>query len=144
MQVGDRRERGASLVEMAFVAPLLLILLLGIIEFGAVFAQFNDVRHGAREGARFAAVNAGTATGIRDLVCDSMDFSNGIGAITVDITRAGSSLGSTASITVTAQVDSLSNAPLITSLLPGDVSSTIDFRLEQTATWAATTGMACP
>ncbi len=138
------RERGAAIVEMAMVAPLLLLLLLGIIEFGAVFAQFNDVRHGAREGARFAAVNGGSATAIRDLVCDSMDFSNGIGQITIDLTRTSDTLGSTATITVTADVDSLSNAPMISSMLPGDVSSTIDFRLEQKATWTATAGMVCP
>lgn len=138
------RERGAAIVEMAVVTPLLLLFLLGIIEFGAVFAQFNDVRHGAREGARFAAVNGGSATAIRDLVCNSMDFSNGIGNVTVDIARAGATLGSNATITVTADVNSLSNAPMITGFLPDDVSSTIDFRLEQRATWTATTGMACP
>jgi len=140
----ERKERGAALVEMAMVAPLLFLLLFGIIEFGAVFAQFNDVRHGAREGARFAAVNGGSATVIRDLVCDSMDFSNGIGTITVDLARTSANLGSTANITVTAQVQSLSGAPMISSILPADVDSSIDFRLEQKATWSATSGMTCP
>ena len=50
-------ERGASLVEFALIMPLLLILVLGIVEFGYLFAQFNEVRHAAREGARYAAVS---------------------------------------------------------------------------------------
>lgn len=141
---GDGREKGAALVEMAMVAPLLLLILFGMIEFGAVFAQFNDVRHGAREGARFAAVNSGSTTAIRDLVCNSMDFSNGIGQITVDLARGSANLGSTATITVTAGVDSLSGAPIIAGMLPSDVSSSIDFRLEQKATWNASAGMVCP
>ena len=49
-------DRGASLVEFALVMPLLVLLLFGIIEFGYLFAQHLDVRHGAREGARMASV----------------------------------------------------------------------------------------
>jgi TadE-like protein len=53
-----RRERGASIVEFAIVAPLLFLLLFGIIDFGWAFSQNLDVKHAAREGARLAAVNA--------------------------------------------------------------------------------------
>jgi Flp pilus assembly protein TadG len=45
------------MVEFAVALPLLLILVLGIIEFGFVLAQMNEIRHGAREGARYAAVS---------------------------------------------------------------------------------------
>ena len=54
---GRRRHRGAVLVEFALVAPLLFVLLFGIIEFGFAFVQWLDVRHGARETARLVAVN---------------------------------------------------------------------------------------
>jgi Flp pilus assembly protein TadG len=53
-------DRGASIVEFAIVAPVLFLLLFGIIDFGWAFSQNLDVRHAAREGARLAAVNAGT------------------------------------------------------------------------------------
>ena len=52
-----RGERGASLVEFALTAPFLILLLLGIIEFGWAFNQNLDVRHGARETARLVDVN---------------------------------------------------------------------------------------
>ena len=49
-----RREGGAALVEFAMLLPFLLILVLGIVEFGFLLGQFNEVRHGAHEGARLA------------------------------------------------------------------------------------------
>lgn len=58
----NKSERGANLVEFALVAPFLILLLFGIIEFAWVFAQDLTVKHGAREGARLAAVAFGTNT----------------------------------------------------------------------------------
>jgi hypothetical protein len=53
-----RRElRGQSLVEFALVLPILLILLLGILDFGRAVAAYNSVSNGARSGARVAIVN---------------------------------------------------------------------------------------
>jgi hypothetical protein len=53
-----RRDRGASLVEFALIAPILFLLLFGTIEFGRAVATFNSVNTAAREGARY-----GTAVG---------------------------------------------------------------------------------
>jgi hypothetical protein len=44
------------MVEFAIVVPLLLLLVLGIMEFGMVMHDYIMVVHGAREGARTAAV----------------------------------------------------------------------------------------
>ncbi|MCZ6566869.1 MAG: pilus assembly protein, partial [Actinobacteria bacterium] len=52
-----RGEKRANLVEFAILAPFLILLLFGIIEFAWVFATNLDVKHGAREGARITAVN---------------------------------------------------------------------------------------
>jgi hypothetical protein len=51
------RTRGQSLVEFALVLPILLILLLGILDFGRAIYAFNSVSNGARSGARVAIVN---------------------------------------------------------------------------------------
>jgi Flp pilus assembly protein TadG len=48
------KERGASLVEFALVAPLLFLLLFGVIEFARVAHGFTTVWTAAREGARYA------------------------------------------------------------------------------------------
>ena len=52
-----RTENGQSLVEFALVLPLLLILLLGILDFGRAVAAYNAVSNGARSGARVAIVD---------------------------------------------------------------------------------------
>lgn len=52
-----REERGAALVEFALVLPVLLLLILGTIYFGAAFNYWIDETHLANEAARFAAVD---------------------------------------------------------------------------------------
>jgi Flp pilus assembly protein TadG len=47
-------ESGAEIVEFAFTLPLLLLLMLGIIEFGFMFREYEVVTNAAREGARIA------------------------------------------------------------------------------------------
>lgn len=47
-------QQGASMVEFAIILPLLLLLLLAIIEFGALFWVKLTMQHAVREGARYA------------------------------------------------------------------------------------------
>jgi Flp pilus assembly protein TadG len=47
---------GQELIEFALVLPLLLLVLLGIIEFGLLFQQYEVVTNAAREGARIAVL----------------------------------------------------------------------------------------
>lgn len=49
-------EDGIAVVEFALVAPLLLILVFGIIDLGRAYSALNQLAASAREGARFAAV----------------------------------------------------------------------------------------
>ncbi len=51
-----RAERGAAAVEFALVLIPLIVLLLGIIEFGYIFNQQLTVTNAAREGARVLAI----------------------------------------------------------------------------------------
>ncbi len=47
-----RQERGAELIEMALVLPLLMLVIMGIIDFGFLFREMSVVTNAAREGAR--------------------------------------------------------------------------------------------
>jgi Flp pilus assembly protein TadG len=47
-------DRGAVTVEFALVLPVLLMLLLGVVEFGRLFMADQDVATASREGARYA------------------------------------------------------------------------------------------
>jgi Flp pilus assembly protein TadG len=47
-----RRARGAELVELALILPILLIIIAGIVDLGFMFQAFMVVNNAAREGAR--------------------------------------------------------------------------------------------
>jgi hypothetical protein len=51
-----RSERGAELIEVALTLPLLLLVVLGIIDFGFLFQRYEVVTNAAREGARVAVL----------------------------------------------------------------------------------------
>ncbi len=52
---------GTTIVEAAFVLPLLLLLLLGAIEYGWLFFNVQQITNAARQGARVAALPDVTA-----------------------------------------------------------------------------------
>lgn len=60
------RQHGQSVVELAIAMPLLLVLLLGTIDAGRVFAEYIQMRNAAVEGATFGSRhpfdNSGIAT----------------------------------------------------------------------------------
>jgi TadE-like protein len=153
--IGGRKDRGASLVEFAMVAPFLLLLIFGMVEFGWLFAQNLDVRHGAREGARLAAVNfpegpppnSGTRNAARrDLlvaeICSRMQTPEDAEVI---FWSHGGAVGDSATVTVNTPGETLTG--FIDFLLPSTLilTSTVETRLEQAATWINTGGaQACP
>ena len=51
-----RGERGATVVEFALIVPLLLVLVLGIAEFGRAFQVSGTLSSAAREGVRVMAL----------------------------------------------------------------------------------------
>jgi Flp pilus assembly protein TadG len=57
LRIRSGRERGAAAVEFALVLPLLVILLMGIIDFGLYFYNDLAVAHAARDAARYLSVN---------------------------------------------------------------------------------------
>jgi Flp pilus assembly protein TadG len=84
-------ERGQGLVEFALVLPLLLLVILGIVDFGKAFGYKNDETHLANAAARYASVNsfpsgtsAPNANAIRDSVKATApnELKNGTGSIT--------------------------------------------------------------
>lgn len=56
-------EAGVSVVEFALVLPLLMVLLLGVLDFGRAFNYWIDQTHLANEAARWAVVNKNPGSG---------------------------------------------------------------------------------
>ena len=61
MRERSRDERGASVVEFALIVPLLVVLVLGIVEFGHAFQVQGTLSAAAREGARVMALQSNPA-----------------------------------------------------------------------------------
>ncbi len=110
-----KNQEGQSLVEFALVIPLLLIILMGIIEFGLMFNSFIVITNGSREGARLASLG-GTDTEIVErveLVTRSIDITN----ITVTISPNYSSRSNGEMVTVLVEYDYQMISPIISNLL---------------------------
>lgn len=63
-----RAQLGQAIVEFAFVAPALLFIAMGLVDFGRVFYAYQSLANAAREGARHCALNPGDAAGVQTRV----------------------------------------------------------------------------
>ena len=64
-QLSNRKSRGQSLVEVALILPVVVMLLLGLLDFGRAYYTIVALRDAADEGAAFGATNPSNITGIR-------------------------------------------------------------------------------
>lgn len=87
-----RHSKGQSLVEFALVAPILFLLIGGIIQFGIVFWDQNTLNQVVRDAGRYAAtVQDCTSTSQADVVAKTQAIANAApfagtyGAITVSL-----------------------------------------------------------
>ena len=73
-----RSDQGQTLVEFALILPILLLLVIGIFDFGSAFNSKNDLNFLANTAARYAEVNSCTPCGtqtIADYVKSTADTS---------------------------------------------------------------------
>ncbi len=76
---GGWARRGAAIVEMAVVSPLLLTMIFGVIEFGNSFMIRQMLTNAAREGARVAVIQpVADDSAIRSAVRTAMAARGGI------------------------------------------------------------------
>ena len=116
-------DRGQSIVEFALVVPLLLLLLVGIIEFGRLWMTMNVLTGAAREGVRVAAVTAPDEDRVINTVQNYLISANLSGST---ITVSGPN--SFSEVTVTVQLD---YDTIFFGFIPGLGSS---FQLTRSAT----------
>src|SRR4029453_15663868 len=67
-----RSEGGAALLEMAFALPLLLLVCVGILEFGRAYQTWQVITNAAREGARIAVLPGMDDAAVRTRVREYM------------------------------------------------------------------------
>jgi Flp pilus assembly protein TadG len=117
-----RDEHGASAVEFAFIVPLLLVLVLGIAEFGHAFQVQGTLSAAAREGARVMALQndpAAARAAVRD-AAPTLDP-----AVTdAQITVAPTACPPTSTVTTNVRVTVVYPMPFLTDFFGADIDLT--------------------
>jgi Flp pilus assembly protein TadG len=83
-----RDDRGQELVEYVLILPVLMLFLLGIMEFGIVVFAYDSVANVAREGARYGIIHPEDSAGIEATARASATGLNPA-ALQFTITRSG-------------------------------------------------------
>jgi Flp pilus assembly protein TadG len=65
-----RCQRGAELIELALVLPILLLVFAGIVDFALMFQRYLTINNAAREGARIAVLPGYTQTDVQNRVTE--------------------------------------------------------------------------
>lgn len=124
-----RNRRGQALVELALTLPLLIMLVMGIIEFGRIFHSYILVTNASREGARIAITGADNTT----IISRVNDVSGTLGSVTVVITPNDKALRkSNTSVEVNVKHNLSLITPLLDTIVPNPIqlSSATSMRME--------------
>jgi Flp pilus assembly protein TadG len=88
----NKSERGAALIEAAVTIPMLLLVAVGIFEFGRAYQTWQILTNAAREGARIAVLSAPSSSLVEQRGREYMAAGqlSESGAATVDVNRSAS------------------------------------------------------
>jgi Flp pilus assembly protein TadG len=79
-------ERGQALLEVALTLPLLLLVAIGIFEFGRAYQTWQVLTNAAREGARVAVLPGSNDAAVEDRVQEYLEAGLLSAADEVDVT----------------------------------------------------------
>ena len=86
-------DRGSQLVEFALIFPLLLLVVMGVVDFGLMFQRYEVLTNAAREGARVAALPTYGSADVTNRVTQYLAGSGVTGATTTYLTPAPVNVG---------------------------------------------------
>ena len=96
-----RSDRGAVAVEFALIFPILIVILIGIIEYGSMFNAQLLVTGAAREGARAMSVSGSVAQAQSAAVDASDGLAPALTTADVNVSSATCTDGSDVTVTIT-------------------------------------------
>lgn len=96
-----QNERGSAAVEFALVLPVLLLLVMGIIEFGHAYNAQLTVTQAAREGVRVMAISNDPATARAATKNAATSLYPALSDANVAISPAACTPGAKATVTIT-------------------------------------------
>lgn len=134
-------ERGASIVELAFIAPVLALIVMGVLDLARGYQLQIRLENAAREGAAFARVQpndvscpgdadiVGRVTAEEERIASQAGFrivvlgEDAGGAMTVPVTGCG---GTTVTSGERVRVEAIATFDVLTPMVERIVGSTID------------------
>jgi Flp pilus assembly protein TadG len=102
--------RGAAVVEFAFVAPLFVMLVFGMIEFGRLVMVQQMLTNASREGARLGVLSDTTDTEVKSKVVSYLSSSS-ITIATSDVSVSYPDSGEAVAVTVSVPFNQVSWLP---------------------------------
>lgn len=96
-------QEGASLAEFAILAPLFVVLLFGLLEFGLAMYTKGVVSNASREGARLGVVFSTPRKTVEQITAQVQDYLNRSGfsaPVTITVSGAAGASGSPLTVTV--------------------------------------------
>ncbi|MCA4135134.1 TadE/TadG family type IV pilus assembly protein [Arthrobacter sp. M4] len=101
------KERGAVAVEFAIVAPILVLLLMGIMEYGRAYNAQVSLTNAAREGVRVMAVNNNQTTAKTAAKNAAVSLSPALTDSNIAFSAASCTTGAQMTVTITYSLSTL-------------------------------------
>ena len=118
LKLNKKNSRGQSLVETAIVLPIILLIIMGIIEFGLLFNNYIIITNASREGARKAAIG-GTDSEIIQVV-ENVTTTLELSKMTISVSPSFSSRRHGAQVKVEVVYRASLITPIIGKFFPGE------------------------
>ena len=122
-----RNQRGAALIEAAITIPMMLLISVGIFEFGRAYQTWQVLTNAAREGARMAVIQGSTDADVTARVRSYMQAGSlpNYGSATVSVQRSVALTGAdTASqIQIDYPFQFMVLSPVVQLVVPGDTKT---------------------
>lgn len=122
MIVKLKNQKGQALVEFALVVPILLIIVMGIIEFGFMFNAYITISNASREGARLGVLGGNDAAVVARVIETSPNLDDS--RFTITITPGTRSRGDMLRVNVNYDYE------VITPILSGFLTPLINLEVE--------------
>jgi Flp pilus assembly protein TadG len=123
-----RSQKGAALVEAAVTIPMILLISVGIFEFGRAYQTWQVLTNAAREGARVACLEGPTDSDIRTRVREYLT-NGGLTTLpdgNIVVNRNASMTGTTAtasSVTINYPFSFMVLNPVVRLVVPSDTTT---------------------
>ena len=120
-----RRERGQSLVEFAVLLPILVLILMGVLDFGRVFYAYTTIANAAYQGAVCASMGSGACPAGAASTATAEVNGTLPGGVTTTVTGAGGAAGSAVTVTVLYNFQPVTTAILGLTTVPVRASASM-------------------